>query len=329
VGWRCAWAFAGVGLAVVATYVIRSQPTSPPLILYTGAQPKAEDKGFALFESALRERLRARGMEAKIEHHWARPEPTPMVTDMQAAFRRGPQVLIAPSGDHATVAMRERLARGLESRVPIVFASYPDPVRRGIVRSLDRPGGLTTGVSVHDTWHAKRIELLRDAFPSIRTLGVLLDRSYTTYTDFERELALPAQRFGIVTKGFIADNAGELDRVMRSAAAAQVDSWYIPPTWIAYAEERAVLGHLRRLGRPAMHVTDGEVERGALMAYEQQTRFAYAAMADLTLRILRGEDAGNIPVQRPWRFTLSVRPRDEPEALRIDPSVIRRADRIH
>jgi len=327
---RLAWLLvAAVLLMLPLAHLLWPSTAPPPLVLYTGPSPVADDKGYALFEAALRARLQADGLPARIEHHHARPEPAPMRADMRAALQRGPQVLVAPSGDHATVAVDERRSAGLEPELPIVFASYPDPVRRGVVQSLERPGRQVTGVSIHDTWHAKRIELLRDAFPSIRTLGVLLDRSYTTYTDFEQELAAPARRMGMRSRAFIADDARELEQVLGSADAAAMDSWYIPPTWIAYSEERAVLDHLRRLGRPAMHVTDGEVQRGALMAYEQQTRFAYAAMADLTARVLRGEDAGLIPVQRPWRFTLSVRPRDEPAALRIDPSVVRRADRVH
>lgn len=327
---RLVWLLAAAGLVVVARPLLPGGLASaaPPLVLYTGPLPRAEDKGYALFEASLRARFDPERLTVRIEHHHARPESDLMRADMLAALQRRPSILVAPSGDHATVAVNERRSGGLESTLPIVFASYPDPVRRGIVQSLERPGRQVTGVSIYDTWHAKRIELLRDAFPSIRTLGVLLDRSYITYTDFDQELAAPARRLGMRAQGFVADDARELDQVMRSADAAAMDSWYIPPTWIAYAEERVVIDHLQRLGRPAMHVTDGEVQRGALMAYEQETRFAYAAMADLTARVLRGEDAGLIPVQRPWRFTLSVRPRDEPAALRIDPSVIRRADRV-
>lgn len=312
--------------------LLRGDDTSrapSPLVLYTGASAQSDDKGFAMFETALKSRLLAQGIAARVEHHHARPALAPMRIDMRVALGRAPQVLVASSGDHATVAFEERHAAGLESRLPIVFSSYPDPVKRGIVQSLDRPGRLVTGVSIYDTWHAKRLELLRDAFPSVRTLGVLLDRSYNTYTDFAQELAAPALELGMQAHGFVADDRPELDRVMSGQQAAAMESWYIPPTWIAYAEEKAVLQHLKRLSRPAMHVTDGEVQRGALMAYEQYTRFAYAAMADLTVRVLKGEDAGSIPVQRPWRFTLSVRPRDEPAALRIHPSVIRRADRVY
>jgi putative tryptophan/tyrosine transport system substrate-binding protein len=320
-------ATAGVALARGCSAVVPGADV--PLVLYTGASPQRDDSGFAWFDAEMRQQLQAQGLAARVAHHLARPESAAMAPDMKAALQRRPGVLVAPSGDHATVALRLRAEAGLALHLPIVFASYPDPVRRGIVQSLARPGGLVTGVSIHDTWHAKRFEILRDAFPSIRSVGVLIDRLDSHHTHFEAELGAPARALGLTAQPFVADTVQELDAVMRSTAATTMDAWYIPPTWIAYAEESAVIGQLQRLGRPAMHVTDGEVARGALMAYEQQTRFAYAAMAGLAVRILGGEDAGHIPVQRPWRFTLSVRPRDEPAALRIHPSVVRRADRIY
>jgi hypothetical protein len=66
-----------------------------------------------------------------------------------------------------------------------------------------------------------------------------------------------------------------------------------------------------------------------LMAFAQDVPAATEMLADLTLRILRGEDAGSIPVQRPKKFILAVRPRDEPGVPQIHPSVIRRADRVY
>jgi ABC-type uncharacterized transport system substrate-binding protein len=107
------------------------------------------------------------------------------------------------------------------------------------------------------------------------------------------------------------------------------DAWYVPATYLAYFAEASILQHLQRLGRPSMHTTLGEVARGAPMAYVQDTRFVFDAMADLTHRVLRGVDAGSIPVQGPRQFVLAVRPRDTPAALRVHPSVVRRADRIY
>ena len=78
-----------------------------------------------------------------------------------------------------------------------------------------------------------------------------------------------------------------------------------------------------------MHATDREVAQGALMAYSQDTAYTAEALADLALRVAMGERAGDIPVQRPRRFVLSVRPRDEPAALRLPAHLVKRADRVH
>lgn len=305
------------------------QAPAAPLVLYLSASPAEEDRGYPRFAQALAQQAAAQGLAYRLQHRHAAVGETAMAAAVRDALALRPALIVASSGDHATAAFRERAAAGLEREVPIVFSSLPDPVQRGFVNSLERPGRNITGVTFQDRVHAKRLELLRDAFPAVRRVGVLLDRSYTAQVDFARELAAPGRSLGLQLIAFVADDAAELQTAWALAEALSVQGWYIPPTWFAYTDEALIRDGLRQRQRPAIHVTDGEVARGALLAYEQQSGFAYPAMAELSLRVLRGEDAGAIPVQRPWRFVLSVRPRDEPVALHIDASVVRRADRVH
>ena len=234
-----------------------------------------------------------------------------------------PAVLVAPTAATALAAVQ------VPRTTAVVFSSAPDPVRAGIVRSLQQPGGRVTGVSRADDWHAKRIELLRDAFPRGRRLGVLLDRDWARNENFEALIGQPARSFGYSATPFLADSADEAADVLASAEAQAMDAWYIPPNYIAYIARATIIKHLQRTRVPAIHATEQEVAQGALMAFAQDESFAAATMADLSLRILRGEDAGGIPVQRARRFVLAVRPRAEPGAPQIQPSVIRRADRVY
>ena len=188
-------------------------------------------------------------------------------------------------------------------------------------------------MSLFDDLHLKRLELLKDAFPRVRKVAILADSPWLAAWSGDALAAQAKARLGLATIVHVADSPDALDRLMNSSAAAHVDAWYIPPTYIAWLAQPALIAHLQRLRLPAIHATDDEVKAGALMAYSWDKDFAYDAMATLTLRIAAGEDAGSIPVERPRRYLLSIRIRaqdadGEPWA-RIAPAMVRRADRLY
>jgi putative tryptophan/tyrosine transport system substrate-binding protein len=303
------------------------RPAPPPeQVLYLGdADGTADgDAGLANLRAALHDRTRSLGRSLPLAY---RAIPTPLTADARARLHPWladlRAVVVAPTAALAAAVIAEPRAAS------VVFSSYTDPVRRGLVPSLVKPGSRITGVSLADTWHAKRLDLLRDAFPRLQRLGVLLDRSMARTQPFGLHFAEPARALGLQALALVADTRDELDAALAQTAALRLDGWYIPATFVAYEFEREIIDALQRLKIPAIHATEQEVEAGALMAYAPDTGFVWDTLAELCLRVLGGEDAGAIPVQRPRRFSLAVRPRDEPRALRMDPAVVRRADRVY
>lgn len=323
-GMAAAW----VGMAVADS----SSRAVEHRVVYIGSDTPSVDASYIAMDQSLERLATARGMSVQLEHrlmHALLPK-----SEQAAAVARmldaGCDALIAPTGDAAIAAAHACREPGRTHVPPVLFASFLDPVRTGVVESMQRPGGRITGVSLADTWHAKRFELLHEAFAGIRRVGVLLDRLWTPGHDFTAEVAIPAAAFGIEAVRFDADTVDELDQVMRSAEAARMDAWYVTDTYVNWIAEATVIEHIHRLQRPSIHTTESEVaDRGAVMAYAADRDFVFDALADLTLRTLRGEDPGSIPVQRPRRFVLAVRPRLEPAALRIHPAVVRRANRVY
>ena len=232
-------------------------------------------------------------------------------------------VVVAPTAGLAAAVLAE------PRQASVVFSSYIDPVHRGLVASLVKPGSRTTGVSLADTWHAKRLDLLREAFPRLQRVGVLLDRSLARLQPFDLHFDQPARALGLQALALVADTRDELDTALAQTAALRLDGWYIPATFVAYEYEREIIDALHRMEVPAIHATEQEVAAGALMAYAPDTGFVWDTLAELCLRVLGGEDAGAIPIQRPRRFSLAVRPRDEPRVLRLAPNLIQRADRVY
>jgi putative tryptophan/tyrosine transport system substrate-binding protein len=319
-----------IGLAVLLCAValaVRHDAASLPTALevaFVGKFDPPDDASFAGFSAA-----------------WARVAPggpTPMTLSYHAggdsdrqrlegvlrmATERQPAVLVLPDGEAA------QAAKAVKVDVPIVFATYPDPIRTGLVASLRQPGQRSTGVWLGDLLHVKRLELLKDAFPHVRTVALLADTSWLSTRDIDALVEYAAHRLDVRLLIRVADTPEALDRLLGSPDAVACDAWYVPSTYIAYVEGAKIIEAMKRLRTPAIYAWDDVVAKGALMAYSQDTRFAYAALADLARRVALGEDAGSIPVQRPYRYTLSVRIEPDAPWARIEPSVVRRADRVH
>jgi putative tryptophan/tyrosine transport system substrate-binding protein len=317
----------GQQLTLIAILLAIAGDTQSPArqmhVIYAGAGTAATDVGFQAYKAALSATAFS-GQSPKVSYG-----PISATDMVQAAnqiarlLQSKPDVLVTPTGDSARVAANQPRSSA------VVFASFPDPVRLGIVESLGAPGRGVTGVSLADALHAKRLELLIDAFPRVKHVGILLDRWMRDVRDIEDAIKDRPNAVAIRTTIFVADSVQDVDRLMTSPAVKEIDAWYFPPTYVAYVAERELIAHLRRLQVPSIHSTEREVAEGAVMAYAQDHAFVYGAMAEMTARILRGEDASLIPVERPKRFVLAVRPRDDIASLRIRASVTRRADRIY
>jgi putative tryptophan/tyrosine transport system substrate-binding protein len=292
-----------------------------PIVAFVGKLQEADDPSFASFNQALGRQWPSNGPKLQLTYH-AGAEGPELAVALRAAAAKRPNVLVLPTGAQA------QAAKALGIDVPIVFATFVDPRKDGTVASLRTPGGRTTGVMLEDRLDRKRLELLVAALPRVRNVAVLADGAWFVVhgdavmaDDFQRRLGLQLHAHRIETPE-------ALDALMSSAEAATYDAWFIPPSYLAYQAEAKIIAALKRLRRPAMHGSADEVGQGALMAYSQDESFAYDALAELTRRVAFGEDAGTIPVQRPYRYTLTVRIEPDAPWARIEPSVVKRADRV-
>ena len=294
-----------------------------PVIAFVGKVEEEQDHTFTRFREALRRNWRGATPPTVTYYAGGDGRTAILQNAVRAASALNPSVLVLPTGELAQEASSLGIA------TPVVFATYVDPRSDGIVDSLQRPGRKATGVLLEDTLDLKRLQLLKDALPHVRTVAVLADAPWF-FIRGPRVMSETAQhRLGLRLIRRVADSPEAVDALMDSAEARACDAWYIPPSYIAYQADTRIIAALKRLRLPAMHASEGEVERGALMAYAQDESFAYDALADLARRVALGEDAGTIPVQRPYRYTLSVRIEPDAPWARIAPSVVRRADRVH
>lgn len=239
---------------------------------------------------------------------------------VRRAIATKPDLLIAPNGSAAVAARR------LGGAVPLVFASYLDPVRGGIVSSLLPRPEAATGVWVVDELDPKRIEILSDAYPGMRSIAVMGDRSWSKNVDAPRTLATGRFIAGLQVTVLLADTLEEARAILSRPQSRNFDAWCIPRSYTALLAGQEIIDTLRNWGKPVIFGSHDLVLAGGPVAYAPDTSQVWAAMASLVWRVRQGEFAGSLPVERPQRFVLSVRATQDTGLPPPHISVVRKAD---
>lgn len=319
-----AWVLVALGLTVLV--LARSDAAAPPATLhiaYLGRIGPAIDPVFQRYEAELAQ-LPAELRQRVVLHHLpALLESEPRIEEaVTAALKLAPDLIVAPSTDTA------RSVRQRHTDIPVVFTSYSDPVRSGVVTSTSTRDEPFAGVWMADDLDPKRLEILRDAYPGIRTVAVLMDRVWAQNTQAQQTLPAFGRSLGLEVTVLIADNAeGALGLIAQPGARA-FDAWCVPPSGLASLSANVIVERLRPWGKPLIMGYTRDVEHGAPMAYVADNSFRWPAMVDLTARVLQGERPGAIPIQRPYKTVLAVRAAATgfPQP---SPQVVQRADLIY
>jgi putative ABC transport system substrate-binding protein len=271
--------------------------------------------------------LRARGyVEGKnlaFELHYAPGNPQAL-REVVSELRRG-NVDLAVSSGPATRAMTA------VTDIPVLFALSGDPVELGIVNSLGEPGGNFTGSTFLSLELAgKRVELLKEAVPTVRRLAVLSNSLHPGEQSEWRATSEAAKALGIETVYVPFAGKKELDKGLAAAGAARADALLVFPDVLTMVHRAEIADFAITHGLPSMFGWGEYCDAGGLMSYGANQQASYFWLATYADRILRGEKPANLPVFQPTKFELVVNLRSA-ERLGIDldkSSVLFRANRV-
>jgi ABC-type uncharacterized transport system substrate-binding protein len=226
-------------------------------------------------------------------------------------------------------ALRAARAATAAAGTPIVFIAVDfDPVERGYVASFARPGGKMTGVFVSQLeLAAKRVELLREALPQARRIGLLWDRASREQAD---AAAVAAARLGFEPRllelaGEPPDHAAAL-APMQDAPGEPI----VIPASPLFLRDRAVIAELLIARRtPSICAFREVMEAGALMSYGVNLRDLFSDTAAVVDQVARGAKAGEVPMRQPSRFHTAFNLKTA-RAIRLEmePTLIARADEV-
>jgi ABC-type uncharacterized transport system substrate-binding protein len=244
----------------------------------------------------------AEGRNVRIEERWARGDYDALPRLAAELVALGVAV-IAATGDVASA----RAAQHASSTVPVVFTIGGDPVRFGLVKSVNRPGGHVTGILFNqNVLAAKRVELLREIAPSISRIALLMNPTNPNI-DIERmDAEAGARKLGLETITLNARNAGEIDTAFEQLLGAKADAIVTATDPITLDRREQIVAFANRHKLPVVGFVRQFAAVGGLMSYGPSISWMYRQAGEYVAQILKGANPAELPVLQPTQFELVI-----------------------
>ena len=317
---------AALGAAATWPFAARAQQPAMPVIGFIGSGvPDDQANLVDATRHGLKEAGFVDGQNVTIEFRWAEGRYDRLPALAAELVNRQVAVIIAAGGSDPG-----RAARAATSTIPIVFITAADPVRTGLVASLNRPEANVTGISMIGTvLEAKRLELLHELVPQASTIGALINPNYPAAKQQAQEVQEAAARLGLQLVLRNASTEAEIDAAFADFVQQKVGALLLgnDPFFGSQREKLAALAIRNRL--PAISFRREFAEAGGLLSYGALFADGYREAGVYTGKILKGARPADLPVMQPTKFELVVNLKTAKAiGLAVSESFLLRADEI-
>jgi putative ABC transport system substrate-binding protein len=262
------------------------------------------------------------GTNVQIDYRWGAGDASAFPRYSEELLALAPEVILASATP--SVQALQKVTRA----VPIVFALVSDPVGAGLVESLARPGGNTTGFTPMEYGvAAKWLELLKEIAPGVTRVAVL--RDLTIGLGQLGAIQAVAPSFGVELRAGGLRDAGEIERAV-AAVAGSSNAGLIVTASTSGAVHRDLITMLAARHRlPAVYSFRYYITAGGLISYGANTIDIYRRAASYVDRILKGEKPADLPVQAPTKYELVINFKTAKAlGLIVPPTLLARADEV-
>jgi putative ABC transport system substrate-binding protein len=242
------------------------------------------------------------GRNVRIEERWAKGDYAALPALAAELVARG-VVAIAATGDVASA----RAAQGASSTVPVVFTIGGDPVRFGLVKSINRPGGNVTGILFNqNVLGAKRVELLRQISPNISRVALLMNPTNPNVKVEQADAEAGAKKLALETVTLNASNAREIDAALEQLLVAKADACITGTDPILLDRREQIVSFANRHKLPVVGFVRQFAAVGALLSYGPSISWMYRQAGEYVGQILKGSNPADMPVLQPTQYELVI-----------------------
>jgi putative ABC transport system substrate-binding protein len=307
--------------------VLAQQPAKVPRVgvVRPGNPPPADFRQREAFERGLRELGWTPGTSILIEYRYGEGKPE-RLSGLAAELVRLPVDVIVASAPQGV-----RAAQEATRTIPIVMSTLPDPVREGFVRSLARPGGNITGVTLDaEELAGKQLELLKEAVPTLSRVAVLRNLTSPGWDAAKRQIDATASALRLEVHDFPVSRPENLAPAFLAMQRAGVGGILVRRDVLVLETRRAeVVALSARQGLPAIYNFREFPDSGGLMSYGVNVYEVHRRAATFVDKILKGARPADLPIEQPTTFELVINLRTARAlGLIVPQALLLRADQV-
>ena len=286
-----------VGGAAAWPLAARAQQPSMPVIGFVRSTSLAPFQNLVVaFGDGLKEAGFVAGQNVAIEYRYAENQRDRLPALVAELLGIPVALLVVNSGAAAA-------AKAATTTVPIVLVAGADPVKDGLVASLNRPGGNITGVSwLGSQVGAKRLELLRQIVPKTTTIGMLEDLNSPATEQTQKDVQAAAQAMGLQLIIIDVSNDRDIETAIASFVQRGAGALLVGAGAFLTSKRESIVALAAHYAIPAMYVERESVVAGGLMSYGPSQSGAYRQAGIYVGRILKGEKPADLPVMQSTKF---------------------------
>lgn len=312
---------------LAAPTAVAAQPAAklPRIGVLQPGTPASGAHLFEAFKQAMREQGYVEGQHVVFEHRFGDLKAERISAVAAELVRLKVDVIV--TGTDVGIAATKQQTR----TIPIVMVSSTDPVETGFVASLARPGANITGLSaMSPELSGKRLELLRDVVPGLSRVAVIWNPDVRGAVLDYRETVGAARSTRLQLQSVEVSRADDLDGAFSAVTNGRAQALIvISPSPIMFANRNRIATFARTTRLPSIYANREFVDAGGLMAYGTSPGSQWRRAATYVHRILQGAKPGELPVEQPTAFELTINLKTAKAlGLTVPPALLQRADHV-
>jgi putative ABC transport system substrate-binding protein len=279
----------------------------------------------ALIRQGLSDTGFTEGRNVALEYRWAEGQLNRLPALAADLVGRRVSVIIATGGVQPSLA-----AKAATGAIPLVFSTDGDPVRDGLVASLNRPGGNATGVTVISALlTTKRLDILRELVPKTNIFAVLVDPTGVQASEQINDAEEAARVSGHHIRVLHASSESEFEPAIATLVGVANAAFVVAAHPLFNARRETLVAAANRHAIPAIYGRGDFVVAGGLVSYGADLSQVYRQVGAYAGRILKGEKPADLPVAQPTKFELIINLKTaKAQGLEIPAKLLALADQV-